>query len=379
MENKEIIKSIFFDEIVKEAQNGEVKVLLKDNHEQEEFIFNVGFYTKETFSIDSFKPTLIIDNKEKFVDLLYEYIKLCDSYNNFFKKYDMEGRIKGYLTVMWSNATYEDFANPCLFVQKLINFYKNKLCSSEITVYNQNIDSLNNSDILIKDVKQDIRMETPYAFTPILKDKDDEYELPTISYGIEKKNCYIYAVQNKQKEINSSYQKKIKRILYKLNGGVLDLETDEYLAYKNGDDYYPENISDVSPASLLSLSIFFDVLKQTGIDKIKVVTVLPIRAEARTKAFKKRYQYKKKYSNLSDKELTKLLLEYERDNLRTSQNLSDKLIRNFRRIEEQTGNCQITSFPMELDEYLHVDVKDYRYGSNEILDDVIKKDYNISK
>lgn len=379
MENREIIKSIFFDEIVKEAQTDEVKVLLKDSSEQEEFIFNVGFNTKETFSIDSFKPTLIINDKEKFVDLLCEYVKLCDSYNNFFKKYDIDGRIKGYLTVMWSNATYEDFANPCLFIQKLINFYKNKLCSGDVTVYNQSVESLNYSDILIKDVKQDIRMETPYAFTPILKDHEDEYELPTISYGIDNDICYIYAVQNKQKEINSSYQKKIKRILYKLNGGVLELETDEYLDYKNGDDYYPENISDVSPASIVSLSIFLDVLKNAGINKVKVITLLPIRAEARTKAFKKRYQYKKEYSKLNDKELEKLLLEYERENLRTSQNLSDKLIRNFRRLEAQTDNCQITSFPMEFDEYLHLNVKDYKYGSNEILDDVIKKDYNISK
>ncbi len=379
MENREIIKSIFFDEIVKEALNGEVKILLKDDHGEEEFVFNVGFNTKENFSINSFKPNLIINDKEKFIDLLCEYVELCDSYNNFFKKYAIEGRIKGYLTVMWSNATYEDFANPCLFIQKLINFYKNKLCNSEETVYNQNVDSLNNSDILIKDVKQDIRMETPYAFTPMLKDYNDEYELPTISYGIDNNTCYIYAVQNKQKEINSSYQKKIKRILYKLNSGVLDLETNEYLDYKNGGDYYPENISDVSPATILSLSIFFDVLKNSGIDKVNVITLLPIRVEARTNAFKKRYQYKKEYSKLTDKELEKLLLEYERENLRTSQNLSDKLIRNFRRLEAQTGNCQITSFPMEFDEYLHVNVKDYRYGSNEILDDAIKKDYNISK
>lgn len=379
MENRKIIKSIFFNEIIKEALNGEVKILLKDRHEQEEFIFNVGFNTKETFSGDSFKPTLIIDDKEKFIDLLCEYIKLCDGYNNFFKKYDIEGRIKGYLTVMWSNATYEDFANPCAYIQKLINFYENKLCSDEVTIYNQNVDSLNNSDILIKDVKQDIRMETPYAFTPILKSHEDEYELPTISYGIDNDICYIYAIQNKQKEINSSYQKKIKRILYKLNGGVLDLETDEYLDYKNGDDYYPENISDVSPASILSLSIFLDVLKNAGINKVNVITLLPIRVEARTKAFKKRYQYKKEYSKLTDKELEKLLLEYERENLRTSQNSSDKLIRNFRRLEAQTGNCQIISFPMEFDEYLHLSVKDYKYGSNEILDDVIKKDYNISK
>lgn len=378
MDNRELVKRIFFDEVVKEALNDEVKILLK-NVNEEELVFNVGFNTKDTFTLDSLKPNLIINNKEEFVDLLCQYVKLCDSYNNFFSNYDLSSRIKGYLTLMWSNATYEDFANPCLFIQKLINFYKNKLCNSEETVYNQNVDSLNNSDILIKDVKQDIRMETPYAFTPILKDREDEYELPTISYGINNNVCYIYAIQNKQKAIDSSYQKKIKRILYKLNSGVLDLETAEYINYKNGDDYYPENISDISPASILSLSIFLDVLKKKGIDKANVITHLPIRSEARIKAFKKRYQYKKEYSNLTEKELKKLELEQERENLRIEKNLSDKLIRNFRRLEAQTKNCQITSYPMELDEYLHLNIKDYKYGSNKILDSIIKKDYNISK
>lgn len=379
MENRDIIKSIFFNEVVKEAQNGEVKILLKSNYEKEEFIFNVGFNTKETFSLDDFKPTLIINDKERFINLLCEYVKLCDSYNNFFSEYNLEGRIKGYLTIMWSNATYEDFANPCLYIQKLINFYKNKLYGSEITIYNQNVESLNGSDILIRDVKQDIRMETPYVFTPVLKNNDDEYILPSISYGINKNICYIYAIQNKQKEISSSYQKKIKRILYKLNSGILDLETTEYIDYKNGDDYYPENISDVSPATILSLSIFFDVLKNKDIDKVNVVTLLPIRAEARTKAYQKRCQYKKEQGKLTDKELEKLLLEYERENLRICQNSSDKLIRNFRRLESQTSNSQITSFPMESDEYLHLNIKEYKYGSNKILDDIIKKDYNISK
>lgn len=55
------------------------------------------------------------------------------------------------------------------------------------------------------------------------------------------------------------------------------------------------------------------------------------------------------------------------------------MIRNFRRLEAHFNNCFITSFPMEFDEYLHINVKEYQYGSNQLLDGVIKKDYNISK
>lgn len=55
------------------------------------------------------------------------------------------------------------------------------------------------------------------------------------------------------------------------------------------------------------------------------------------------------------------------------------MIRNFRRLETQFDNCLITSFPMEFDEYLHLNIKDYKFGSNQLLDSIIKKEYNISK
>lgn len=112
---------------------------------------------------------------------------------------------------------------------------------------------------------------------------------------------------------------------------------------------------------------------------MNVVSLLPIRYNSRELAFKKRYEDKLKNDLLSEVELKKLLLEYKVENLRIQKNLSDKMIRNFRRLEAQFNNCFITSFPMEFDEYLHMNVKDYQFGSNEFLDNIIRKDYNISK
>ena len=45
----------------------------------------------------------------------------------------------------------------------------------------------------------------------------------------------------------------------------------EYLDYKNGIDYYPENISDVSPSTIYSLSIFLNDLYNNGIKNILIL------------------------------------------------------------------------------------------------------------
>ena len=355
MDKKDIIENIFFNEIIKEASTGEVKVLLNDIY-KEEYIFNVGFNTflGKTFARnDSFdsKPVLIINDKDRLVNLLCDYVKLCDSSPNIFKNYELNVRVKCYLTNLWANALYDDFANPCLFVKKQIDFYQNKLYTENSFIYN----TIDDSKIKIEDLKQDIRMETPFFFrTSFIKD-DDIYNLPKISYGISNNVCYIYAIQNEKESITTSFQKRI-----------------------NG-DYYPENISDVSPSVLIALSIFFDILKDKGIDKVKVISLLPVRYNSRELALKKRYEDKLKDSKLNDKDLKKLLLEYKVENLRIQKNLSDKMIRNFRRLEAHFNNCLITSFPMEFDEYLHLNIKPYQYGSNQFLDNIIKKDYNISK
>lgn len=309
MVNKDIIENIFFNDIIPQAKNGEVKITVTDQFGEEEYIFNVGFntYLESSLSFDDSldsKPILIINNKNKLIDLLYEYVNLCEKDNNIFSKYDLNSRIRCYLTNLWANALYEDFANPALFVKKQINYYNNKLCDTSSFVYN----NLDDFEIRIEDIKQDIRMETPYVFKVSLCKNNEIYKLPKISYAIDNDICYIYAIQNEICEITTPYQKKIKRLLYKLNDGVSALETDEYQNYKNGDDYYPENISDVSPSTLLSLSIFFDIVKNKGYDKVKVISLLPIRYNSRLLALKKRYNEKVKNSKLNNIEQKKIII-----------------------------------------------------------------------
>lgn len=381
MVTKELIRNIFFDEIINEAKTGEVRVKIND----EENTFNVGFNTciegvLESGNFGDSKPILMVNNKEQLTILLEQYFNECDKYKNKFSNCKLEEKIKIYLTLIWSNATYEDFANPTLFIKRRIEFYKNNTLNFDKQEYNQEIEILDGSKIIISNEIQDIMQETPYVFKTEITNGENSYSLPSISYGISNNECYIYAVQNNKNQELNSYGKKIKRKLYKINEGVLNSEGEEYKEYINGDDYYPENISDVSPSAIISLSIFLDTINKHGVEKIKVISLLPVRYNSKELAFAKKYEYQLKNKNLNDNELKKLLLEYKKESLRIQKNLSEKMIRNFRRIEYHFDNCTIMAYPMEIDEYLHMNVRKFKLGNNEILNSVVdlKKNY-ISK
>lgn len=381
MATRELIKNIFFNEIVNEAKLGEVKVQINE----EENTFNVGFNSciegvLESGNFGDSKPILMVNNKDQLVNLLEQYFNECNKHNNKFSNCKLEEKIKIYLTLIWSNATYEDFANPAQFIKRRIDFYQNKILDFSSKEYSHEIEVLDNSKIQIYNELQDIRQETPYVFQPTIENGEDSFSLPRISYGISNNECYIYAVQNHNKSELSSYEKKINRTLYKIKENVLAFETDEYKEYLNESGYYPENISDVSPSAILSLSIFLDVLNKYGIEKVKVISLLPIRYNSKELAFTKKYEYNLKNKNLSESELRKLLLEYKKESLRIQKNLSEKMIRNFRRIEHHFDNCIITSYPMEFDEYLHMNVREFTIGNNDFLNEVMNlKKFDIYK
>lgn len=381
MATRELIKSIFFDEIINEAKIGEIKIEIND----QENTFNVGFNScvegvLESGNFGDSKPILMINNKEQLIDYLEQYFNECDKHDNNFSDCKLKTRIKIYLTLIWSNATYEDFANPLSFIKRRVEFYQNNVFDFDSKEFSEEIEVLENSKIKIYNKLQDIRQETPYVFKPVIECGDDSFSLPRISYGISNGECYIYAIQaNKKKDMNS-YEKRINRKLYKINDGVFDAENDEYKDYVNGAEYHPENISEISPSAILSMIIFLNTLSNYGIGKIKVISLLPVRYNSKELAFAKKYEYELRNKKLSENELKKLLLEYKKENLRIQTNLSEKMIRNFRRIEHHFYNCVITAYPMEFDEYLHMNVREFKIGNNDFLNEVLGlKKFDISK
>ena len=303
------------------------------------------------FSLNDNPNCLNIKVKDR--ELLYKYIKeflllfKFENVNQFYKK----------LVYLFSNLTYNDCENIYEYIKRNILFVKNKL------FYDNEI-SFNENKIEIK--VMDSYQETPYCFKSFISSDESSYELPTISYGIADDVCYIYAIQDKNKDKISPYNKKIKRILYKINNGVKD--TQDYEQYKNGEsDYYPENISDVSPSSILALTLFLKQLSNLQIKQIKVVSFLPIRYNAKEEAYNNKIDYLLKYGRLENK--NEMIEYYKNEHLRIQNNLTQKFIRNFFRIAYHFPNVLINSIPFETDEYLNITLKPFEVDicSNEKL------------
>ena len=318
----------------------------------DDFFYNIHFTINH--SLNDNVPVITVKNME----LFYNYIKQFISLFNLSQKEDILKK----LVYLFSNLSFSDFNNIESYVKRNIDFVQNRLFE------NKNISFL---DQQIEVSTREYYQESPYCFTINITNGVDKYELPIISYGISNNVCYIFAVQDKNLDKNNCYNKKIKRLLYKINSGVYDVESVEYKNYKeNGSSYYPENISDVSPSAVLSLSIFLKQLADLGITKIKVVPFLPIRYNAKKEAYKRKINYLIKKDNLSITEQKEIEQKYLDEHLRIQNNLTQKFLRNFFRINYHFPNVEIYSSPFEIDEYLNINLSSFT-KNDDILSEMV--------
>lgn len=359
------MKEIFY-ELIHEARDGKVII----DYEEWPIGFNTIIYDNGNIKYqllnDNNLSTLVIKDEELFFNKLEKYINLEKELGRKSVKFyrDIEkNSLKLLLAYLFVNAEVEDFKNPIEYLERIIYFLED----STFDYLKQGIaislgQSLLNSNLEIKNIKQSVLMETANKIEISLRSKENEiFKLPSISYGIKsinnEKECYIYSILNSKQEDNK-FSKKINRILYKLNKGVLDEETSEYLEFKEGNsNYYPENISDVSPSAVLSLTIFINLLKKVGIKKIKVVPYLPLRYLSR---------------NLVASEKAETIKEnLIKRNDAIQSNITDKLIRTIRRVSYHIKDLEIVSFPYELSEFLELNLGENKINSNnELLSDV---------
>lgn len=337
MNSKKII-----EEIIEESNNNK-------NIQIGEFTFNtqIGF--------NDYSNNIDAVFKVRDLELFYN---LLDEYLSYFKLEKYEDK-KQQLFKLLSNASINDFDNAIIFVEKHIDFIKEDLIEERVI---KNIECFRNSDIYTK--KSYYNQETYNKFDVELRLNNDSYFLPSISYGISDNVAYIYAIQNTQKNDDSKYCKVINRILYKLNKNVE--ESNEYIEYKNGCEYYPHNISDVSVSAILSLSIFLKELEYLNIKDVKVVPYLMIRNDMKLNNIESKMKlyphiYKEKENALRE----------QLDNIQI--NMIDKLIRDFYRVSYHFNNIKITSIPFDLDEYLTICIGESKEVNNEILEEISKK------
>lgn len=369
------MKEVFY-EVIKEACNGDVIIdndpwpcgfntrIIRDGNE-------INYYN------DANKSMLFIKNEESFFELLEEYVDLeLQADRRYYKIYDdvLRNKMKAIITYLFVNASTEEFLNPEELIRRKIAFLNddtfNYLDDGKDVLMD---DFMFNSNVRLRRVVHGLVMETPYKISVSLVNGDsgEELECPLadITYGIceedGEKVCYVYSIMKPKKKKNISdderrYQKKINRALYKLNDGVMEQESEEFIQYKNREaSYYPENISDVTHSFVLALTTFISMLQKEGISKIKAVPYLPVRYLGReVSAYR-----------IEDENRRNELLE--RNDMIQS-NATEKFIRVFRRVAYHMGDAmELVGLPYENDEYLTYRVYEKREDlNNEILEKV---------
>lgn len=328
-----------FYELIKEASIGKVEIC----DDEWPVSFNTiieGETERKEFYEEGNLATLYIKDEEKFLKKLEEYIDLELQQNrkrpSFYKENEKYNK-KWIMMYLFSYATTEDFVNPLEYVQRKIDFLRdNSLSHYEETITIPLSSSMKNLDLEIEKVQNPVSMETPNRMQIRLREGESIYHLPSIYYGIREENhekvCYIYGVLKPKEEDDEKLYKKVNRLLFKLNDGV-----------EKREDYNSEeesNIKDVSMPFVFSLNIFVSLLQREGIQKIKVVSYLPMS-----------YSSREQIANERDRE------DLRERNQKIQENLTNKLIRTFRRLSIQNQALEIETYPYEVDEYLTLSLK----------------------
>ncbi len=366
------MKEIFY-ELIKEASQGNIII----DGEEWPIGFNTIIYedSKEKVSFIGNNLSLLrITNEEAFFNALEEYISLeLEKNRRAIPFLDQTGHshIKYLISYLFVNASTEEFTNPIPFIKRRIEFLQNDTFTYLNDGQRFNIgDFFLGSQMEVTNRENSISMETASRldFTLVNRVEEKELRCPILSiyYGITEDNtCYIYSLmkpKEPKKNIDQNeekFKKKINRLLYKLQDGVMENESEEFKAYKNGtSDYYPENITDVTSSFVLGLTAFMALLESAGINKIKVIPYLPVRYLSRSIAA----------DNISDEEKR---TELQERNNAIQYNATNKLIRTFRRVMYHLKDLELYSFPYELDECLNLTLSEEHTDlNNPLLNDI---------
>lgn len=374
-----------FEELIKEAKDGKVLI----DGEEWPIGFNTTILNSEgeiTYQNDRNLSTLLIKNKEEFFRILEEYVYMEISYKRKIPGFvtDKEkNNIKWIMSYLFINATTEDFLNPVFYIQRRMQFLQDTTFSYlndgvELNIGHHFLHSL----LEISNHSHSIAMETPYkidmSLINVIHGEKVAYPLASVSYGICEENgekvCYVYSLMKPKAGKNPSpenqfYEKKIARMLYKLNDGVERYELSEYFEYKEGDSkFYPEgNITDVTPSFVLSLNIFIALLQKEGIHQLKAIPYLPVR-----------YLSRDIVSSMVEDEDTRYHLKLRNDTIQ--ENITNKFIRTFRRMAFHTPDIEIMSIPYEFSEYLEMSIKSKEHMiNNPILEDIASSVYQMDE
>lgn len=353
---------IFYKNIIEEAKSGRV-----DSY----FMYNMIFNTKigDDAYLEAISPcegllipTLNIKMVEEFNYLLVEYVKRSLEFygDECFPSeilndnmYESKGisKEKTIMTLLFANATIDDFDNVNDFLRKRINFFEQTESMKKELGFSENL----NANLRIEIKKDIINNETPYQFNLEAYSSDgDCYMFPSIKFGISDNKVYVYAVQNSATNINSLLTKKINRKLYKVGEGF-NAKEDNYEIFSDG------NLKDITPSFLVVINVFVSYFYQIGITDLVISSILLERWNSKKIANNLRYQ-----KGFIDKDKFEEL-ESEQD--RIQDNLTQKLLRSFMRLAYHYPGINVNSYPFDKDSNLHITVDNLNNCNNYLLTD----------
>jgi len=374
--NKSIL-DVFYKVLIKEAMIGKIDCYFKYNMRFNTRILeeNIDFIN-DSDSNSLLVPTLVIKDRKEFDRLLLEYVDLAvkfyddeDIYDEVLesKYYDNElgiSKEKLIMTTLWSNATIEDFNDPCRFLKKRIAFFELGNLENYLEERNVGYSDILGFDVNVEIQKNTFENETPYSFKVSLIKSDTGsrvYEFPKVYFGVYDGEGYVYAIQNdRYRLINPSYTKKIDRLMYKVNEG-LDVNSDNY------DNYGIGNLKDVTPNFVVVANILMGLFRENNITKIKVPSILICRWNA------KMILLKNKTDKGNDNNVIKAL---EDKFIYIQSNLTEKFLRIFRRLGYHHSTMMISSYPYELTSNLELSILDGEdICNNKLLYEVYNLDF----
>lgn len=356
---------------------------------------NDCFYKESKKIIDNIKhkeykgniPVMIINNYKEFFNLLRQIYER--DIELFFRRTDYSGfpvyEKDNLFKEIWLRMTPEDFNHPEYFLKKQALMIKDETFHKfDKETYLGKLSFLDNNIICTKNGIARTWDENFREFQFIIYDKEyyhnnelfnrPHYTLPVIRYGIYekegKKICSIGSIQNKnyEKDEEKGLKRRINREKYKINKEINDSE-----------------VLTVEPNSILTLSLFINLLHQEGITDIEIPGMYVLdyeyhekRNKVILKEFKKEWEDEKrteKFSKWYQQNLIYMDKNYEKQDL-ISEIKTERFIRIFQRILYHFPKGKINSYPGEADNLLHINIPIIK-NKNDINGDILKEFYEL--
>lgn len=328
-----------FNEIKLEARNKEIKL----NNGTETRILRIAFNIVDD-KVSNDISNLYIKDYNNFYKLLNVYV------DNALKFYNLEENyynIKLILSYLFVDITMSEMNDLESYIYKYINFMNDMSLKDRVGEKNTTLGNLKYSV-----EKQSLQQETPYSFKSYFEKENSKYSLPRISFGISNGVCYIYAIQNKDSKMNtdSEYNKEVKDKLRTINSGISK--------YRN-----------VTPSFVVALSLFISFLKENNINKIKIVTPLPIRQKNRDLSLEYKIKFYSMYGKLSSEELEKFKKEITDKKINDDYNSTIKFFNCFNRLKLHFDNLFLQG---DLNRNTTIEIINL-ITNNEFLSEVVKE------